>query len=157
MGSKDFLMVDVWSVKFENCGLRFLYPQTGLSPMGDRLLYAFHAGAHQEDLDRGESFLSDEAKLSDPINEDLPDSMFVTTTKLWRKRKETFGGSRIRSYLGRKRRQICVGRIFTTGLTPGDSRRYAPGDLGSRGDPLGNGANPKVQRSLKMIEFVSLV
>ena len=53
--------------------------ETGLSSMGDMLLYEFSPDAPHEDLDREKSALSGDTDLRDLINEELPDSMFFIT------------------------------------------------------------------------------
>ena len=42
-------------------------PKTGLSSMGDRLLYEFPSGLHREDLDTKRPFLSDDADFPDLV------------------------------------------------------------------------------------------
>ena len=54
--------------------LQFSRPQTGLSAMGDRLLYALPSEVSGEGSARRKSFTPDDTKLSDLINEELPDS-----------------------------------------------------------------------------------
>ena len=53
----------------------FSVPKTGLSAMGDRLLYAIPLEAPQEDIDREKSCLSDNTDRRYIINEDVSDSM----------------------------------------------------------------------------------
>ena len=54
---EHFRMADVWSVKLENRGLKFRIRKTGLSSMGDMLLYAFSLEAPRGNLDSKKLFL----------------------------------------------------------------------------------------------------
>ena len=76
--------------------------------------------------------------------------------KLGLRRKSLRGGLESIDILWGRERHLCRERIFTTGLTPYDLRRYGPCDLRMHGELLQNDPNPKVRGSLEMIEFVRL-
>ena len=135
----------------------FCIPETVLSSIRDRILYAYSSKAHRGDLDRKKSSLSDEAELPALINEKLPDSISFYYEKvmggyggIWRNIPEFFDIL----YGGECR--ICLARIFTTGLSTGELRLYGSEDLRRRGKLLQNGQNPIAKGDLEMVDVLRI-
>ena len=66
-------MYGLGNLRITVCNICF--PKTGLPPTRYRIRYAFHSGAHRGDLDRKQSFLSDDIEVSELAKEEFPYSM----------------------------------------------------------------------------------
>ena len=99
-------------------------------------------GAPRGYLNRRKSLISDDTELQDLINEEFPGPMSLYYDDV-RSKDDRIRWAILESvdnYRGRYR-SLCLERICTTGLTPGDLSRY--------GQLLENAQNPKVHGDQK--------